>query len=195
MTSTTKGHEELLRVLGGYQAAFAGKVYSEENDDHDPLMEVFSITPSTKRENRQYWGRELGMCWQRLVTTACSAAAPERYKPGLRDGDDELCDLHLDTDAIDTKYRIGSGDSGTLKKFKTYGDSLEKRGLRPVMLILRDDNLPAAMTACRKGGWTVFSGEASFDYLHNTVGIDLKAWLRSHRGAFGVLRSGDPRRP
>ena len=31
-------------------------------------MEVFGITPEMKRENRQYWGRQLGMCWQRLVT-------------------------------------------------------------------------------------------------------------------------------
>lgn len=190
MSSSTKGHAELLGVLRSYQAAFAGKVYSEENDDHDPLMNVFSITPATKRENRQYWGRELGMCWQRLVTTACSASVPERYKPGLRDGDDELCDLILDTDAIDTKYRIGSGDSGTLKKFKTYGDSLKRRGLHPVMLILRNDNLPAAVAACKTGGWSVVSGDAAFDYLSGKVGIDLKTWLLGQQGAFGVVRSG-----
>jgi hypothetical protein len=190
MTPATKGHPELLEVLRTYQVAFKAKVYGEENDDHDALMDVFSINPATKRENRQYWGRELGMCWQRLVTTACSAAVRDRYSPGLRIGGDELCDLCLDTDAIDTKYRIGSGDSGTLKKFKTYGDSLMKRGLRPVMLILRDDNLPAAVTACKTGGWTVFSGDASFEYLQGKVGVDLKKWLLHHRSRFGVVREG-----
>ena len=48
----------------------------------------------------------------------------------MRQGADELCDLIAGKDAINTKYRIGSGDSGTLKKFKQYGRKLEGDGLR-----------------------------------------------------------------
>ena len=61
----------LESILSAYKEAFSQKVYSEENDDHDPLMDVYGITPELKRENRQYWGRELGMCWQRLVVEVC----------------------------------------------------------------------------------------------------------------------------
>ncbi|MBS0015621.1 MAG: hypothetical protein KFF72_04520 [Arthrospira sp. SH-MAG29] len=59
--------KSLQNILEQYQNSFIDKVYSEENDQHDPLMDVFSLSPELKRENRQYWGRELGMCWQLLV--------------------------------------------------------------------------------------------------------------------------------
>jgi hypothetical protein len=58
MTDTNR----LDAILRQYQSSFADKIYSEENDDHDVLMDVFSLLPVIKRENRQYWGRELGMC-------------------------------------------------------------------------------------------------------------------------------------
>ena len=61
----------LDEILSAYQKGFSEKVYSDENDDHDLLMDVYGITPLLKRENRQYWGRELGMCWQRLVVEVC----------------------------------------------------------------------------------------------------------------------------
>ncbi|MHB1423170.1 MAG: hypothetical protein ACYC3I_08250 [Gemmataceae bacterium] len=57
---------KLKDVLRAYRDSFSMKTYSEGNNDPDPLMEVFGITPDRKRENRQYWGRELGMCWQLL---------------------------------------------------------------------------------------------------------------------------------
>ena len=53
---------QLRDILGQYQESFITKEYSEENNDHDVLMDVFGITPDLKRENRQYWGRELGKC-------------------------------------------------------------------------------------------------------------------------------------
>ena len=62
-----KLHNALENILQQYQSSFEGKVYIEENNDHDILMDVFNITPNLKRENRQYWGRELGMCWQLLI--------------------------------------------------------------------------------------------------------------------------------
>ncbi len=86
-------------------------------------MDVFGISPIIKKENRQYWGRELGMCWQLLVTETCKAYCSS-FQPAFKVGSDEPCDLIVDGYAIDTKYRIGSGDSGTLKKFKLYGPLL-----------------------------------------------------------------------
>jgi hypothetical protein len=165
--------ENLLKViLRQYQSSFSDKIYGEENDDYDPLMRVFGITPSLKRENRQYWGRELGMCWQRLVTEVFKANCLD-YQPALKIADDQPCDCILGRDAIDTKYRIGSGDSGTLKKFKQYGKLLQERKLRPILLIVREDNLPAAIKACRVGGWKVLQGEESFDYILDRSGFDL----------------------
>jgi hypothetical protein len=159
-------------ILRQYQTSFNDKIYREENDDYDPLMNVFGITPSLKRENRQYWGRELGMCWQRLVTEVLRANCSD-YQPALKIEDDEPCDCIVGRDAIDTKYRIGSGDSGTLKKLKQYGKLLEERGLIPILLIVREDNLPAAIKACNVGGWTVLQGEHSFKYILDRSGFDL----------------------
>ena len=61
----------LNNKLSSYQKSFTNKVYSEENNEIDLLMKVFKISPELKRENRQYWGRELGMCWQLLITEIC----------------------------------------------------------------------------------------------------------------------------
>ncbi len=154
------------------------KTYSEENDAPDPLMDVFGITPDRKRENRQYWGRELGMCWQLLVTNVLSHHCKD-YAPAIRVGDDEPCDCCNGRDAIDTKYRIGSGDSGTLKKFKANGRLLQEKGYRPVLLIVRQDNLGAAMSACEAGGWVIIQGPDTFDYIRSASGFDLRAWLES----------------
>lgn len=167
---------QLKDVLRAYRDSFTNKTYSEENDDSDPLMEVFGLTPDRKRENRQYWGRELGMCWQLLVTKVLSYSSLE-YKPAIKIGSDEPCDCCVGRDAIDTKYRIGSGDSGTLKKFKGYGKLLRDRGYQPVLLIVREDNLTAAITACVNGGWTVLQGQSSFDYVERIAGFDLREWL------------------
>lgn len=53
----------LKNILSQYQNSFTQKRYSDENKDYDALMNIFSLTPEIKHENRQYWGRELGMCW------------------------------------------------------------------------------------------------------------------------------------
>ena len=174
-------------ILSQYQQSFTAKIYREENDDVDLLMEVFGITPEMKRENRQYWGRELGMCWQRLVTELCKQSCME-FGAALRFGDDEPCDLTVGKQAIDTKYRIGSGDSGTLKKFKAYASLLKNKGYEPVLLIVREDNLPAAITACRSGGWTVLIGNETFRFLKELTGFDLKRYLQTKASEYTVQR-------
>ena len=176
----------LNEILAGYQTSFIDKVYSNENNDYDLLMQAFGITPELKRENRQYWGRELGKCWENLIIQA-SLDHPT-FQPALRLGADEPCDLILDNYAIDAKYRVGSGDSGTLKKFKQYGPLLRERGYQPVFLFLRDDNLPAAMQACRQGGWDIYIGQESFDFIKSLTGFDLKEYLIRKAGAYPVNR-------
>lgn len=167
---------QLKNILSQYRESFSEKAYNDENNDHDPLMDVFGITPSLKRENRQYWGRDLGMCWQRLVCEIFRITRND-YKPAMKIGDDEPCDCSIGNDVIDTKYRIGSGDSGTLKKFKQYGKMFADQGFRPVLLIVREDNLPAAIGACNVGGWHVLTGDQTFQYILENSGFDLKSWL------------------
>lgn len=87
-----------------------------------------------------------------------------------------------------TEYRIGSGDSGTLKKFKSYGPLLRTYNYEPVFLILRQDNLPAAITACQVGTWKVYTGDASFDFIQTISGFDLKSFLTEKVGEFPVHR-------
>lgn len=172
----SKTEKQLRKILEQYQTSFSEKIYKDENDDFDVLMKVFDLTPELKRENRQYWGRELGMCWQRLVC-ALFELRSENYLPALRIEADEPCDCIVGKDAVDTKYRIGSGDSGTLKKFKQYGKLLREEGYNPLLLILREDNLPAAIKACESGDWTILTGKATFDYIEEKSSFDLYNWL------------------
>lgn len=176
----------LESILTRYQKSFISKVYSEENDDHDILMDVFGLSPQLKRENRQYWGRELGYCWQLLVIEALRQH--ENFAPALRVDADEPCDLIVGQYAIDTKYRIGSGDSGTLKKFKSYGPLLRDHGYEPVFLILREDNLPAAIQACNIGGWKVLTGRQSLSFVKELSGLDLELFLKERIQSFSVSR-------
>ncbi|GLS27655.1 hypothetical protein LU351_03315 [Marinibactrum halimedae] len=58
----------LDKVLRKYHLSFMQKVYSDENNDYDLLMDVFGITPQLKRENRQYWGER---AWEVLGVAYC----------------------------------------------------------------------------------------------------------------------------
>ncbi|MBI1926478.1 hypothetical protein HYR99_19820 [Candidatus Poribacteria bacterium] len=87
-----------------------------------------------------------------------------------------------------TKYRMGSGDSGTLKKFKQYGFKLQQFGFNPVLLILRNDNLPAAIAACKAGGWVVMSGDDTYEYIRRLTGFNLRTWLHSRKDRYVVKR-------
>jgi len=166
----------LSTIIKAYSEGFSLKTYGEESSESDLLMECFGITQELKKENKQYWGRELGMCWQLLVTKVFETNSTT-FQPALKIGLDEPADFIVGTEAVDTKYRVGSGDSGTLKKFKTYGGTIRNHGYEPVFLFLRTDNLPAAITACRAGGWTLYTGETSFQFINSRTGFDLKQYL------------------
>jgi hypothetical protein len=178
---------ELRAVLDAYKQSFISKEFGGENDDHDLLMDVFAITPELKRGNRQYWGRELGMCWQLLVSRLFEIKTND-WQAGYRDGKDELCDLRSGLDAIDTKYRIGSGDAGTLKKFRSYSKRLKEAGYNPILLILREDNLPAAISQCKEGGWDLKCGDEAFAYIKAKTGVSFDAWLLAQESDFHVDR-------
>lgn len=186
MADTTLG-AQLSEIIMRYQKSFVGKSYNDESQDHDVLMDVFGLTPEIKRENRQYWGRELGMCWQ-LIVACVFENLQEDYGPALRIGGDEPCDFTFGRFAVDTKYRIGSGDSGTLKKFRSYGRLLREQGYDPVFLILRKDNLPAAITACHAGTWEILTDSASFQFIETHTGFDLYQFLSQTEGGFPVAR-------
>jgi hypothetical protein len=178
---------QLRSIFSQYKESFTDKTYNDENNDSDVLMEIFGITPELKRENRQYWGRELGMCWQLLISKLAESKCAD-FQPALKMDADEPTDLFIGNDAIDTKYRIGSGDSGTLKKFKKYGALLKEQGYRPVLLILRKDNLPAAITACKVGGWEILTADETFRYLKEKTGFDFLEFLKKLKGEFDVKR-------
>lgn len=180
-------NNSLERILEQYRNSFANKAFVEESSEEDDLMLVFGLTQDIKAENRQYWGRELGMCWQRLVTELCRQFCDDFSGP-IREGKDEICDLVVGQDAIDTKYRIGSGDSGTLKKFRDYGRKLRVVNFRPVLLILRNDSLPQALSACLTGGWVINAGNDAYQYIYDLTQFDLQAWLQQRRNRFAVAR-------
>jgi hypothetical protein len=163
------------------------KIYTKENNEHDLLMDVFGISPELKRENRQYWGRELGMCWQLLIVELCRQTRND-FGGAIRIGSDEPCDLTIGNIAIDTKYRIGSGDSGTLKKFKANGLLLRSRGYAPILLVLRTDNLQTAIGACKAGGWEVITGEEAFSFIRDLTKFDIRTFLVQKAGEFAVRK-------
>ncbi len=175
---------KITKILNDYSKSFKEKTYSDENDKCDVLMDIFGITPNMKRENRQYWGRELGMCWQKIIVELCKTKC-EGYGDALKFGRDEPCDLIVGKYAIDTKYRIGSGDSGTLRKFRENAALLRSKNYTPVLLILRNDNLPAAITACSKK-WVVKTGKDSFDFIKEITKVDFCQYLQSKRGNFNI---------
>lgn len=187
MPSLNQVDKELDEILRQYKNAFGEKLYTEENDELDLLMTVFGITPEVKRENRQYWGRELGMCWQRIVVKLFEHYGKD-FKPALRFGADEPCDLVVGSLAIDTKYRIGSGDSGTLKKFRNYAALLREKGYTPVLLIVRPDNLAAAITACRAGGWDIYTADSTYSFIQEHTAFDIKGFLQDRALSYKVVR-------
>ncbi len=176
-----------LDLLGRYRESFCAKlaeVPACEVPEEDLLMQVFGITSEMKMAERQYWGRELGMCWERLVHA--HARCHPAYEPPFRDDGDAPCDFIVGGCAVDTKYRFGSGDSGTQKKLRDYAGRLQAAGFTPVMLVLREDNLPGALESLARAGWDVRRGEAAFEWIRTNLNVDVQAELRAQRGAFRI---------
>lgn len=53
----------LSKILKQYGDSFSTKIFGDESSEIDDLMQVYGLTQEIKMENKQYWGRELGMCW------------------------------------------------------------------------------------------------------------------------------------
>ena len=151
------------QILNQYRIKFRDKIHTPPAHTTDILLDYFGITYEQINQNKQYWNRELGMCWQRIIIESVKNRLD--YQPAFRIDRKEPCDLIIGKDAIDTKYRIGSGDSGTIKKLKDYAQIISDRGYRPVLLILREDNLKSTISACAKGGWYIMTGRESIEYI------------------------------
>lgn len=173
---SSKIENKLIKTLEKYFQNFEDKIYQDNFDDTDVLMNAFGITQELKSENKQYWGRELGKCWENILRDLFEITCSD-FEPPKRFGNDEPADFFCGQDAIDTKYRVGSGDSGTLKKFEYYGKLLQEKNYRPVFLFLRKDNLLSALSKMKAGGWTIYTGEETFDYIKEKTNFDLKQWL------------------
>jgi hypothetical protein len=182
-------NDSLENILNQYQKSFSQKIFSEETSKTDDLMKVFGLTQKIKSENSQYWGRELGKCWELLVKELCKQKCPE-YQSGIYDNRKELCDLIVNKDAIDTKYRIGSGDSGTLNKFESNAKRLIELKYTPILLILRDDSLTQALTKCKNGGWIIKSDREAFVYIKEITNFDLQNWLQQRENIFNLYENG-----
>lgn len=179
--------EQISDILHRYRNSFSSKTYNEENTESDILMELFGITSEIKMENRQYWGRELGLCWEKIITEVITSHRDDYLVPEKL-GKQEIFDTGFGEYAIDTKYRIGSGDSGTLKKFRSYAEQIKELGKTPVLLILRTDNLKTAIRSCETAGWIVITGEESMNFIQTQTGFNLKEYLLSNKGQFHIDR-------
>lgn len=169
---------DLLPILNLYKNKFNEKQHIIVESKTDLLMDCLGITPYQKLENKQYWGRELGMCWQRIIIQICKDHCID-FNKSIKIGNDEPCDLIIKNFAIDTKYRLGSGDSGTHKKFKKYAAILKDLGYEPVILILRDDNLKGALHSCKQGGWNILTGQNSLDFIKLQTGFDIEHYMKN----------------
>lgn len=54
---------------------------------------------------------------------------------------------------------------------------LKSVGLAPIMLILREDNLPQAVARMKSAGWNVLTAVRSFEFIRQHGDFDLEAWL------------------
>ena len=171
----------LETILTKYNESFSTKAFNEQSSEEDALMRVFGLTQEMKNTNRQYWGRELGACWERLVKELCRLTCDRFQEPH-----NTSYDLAIANDAIDTKYRLGSGDAKTLRGFKQNAQILIDEGFNPIILILRTDNLPQAINACRTGGWQVKLGDEVYQYLYEMTQFDLQKWLQEKSNRFSL---------
>lgn len=174
---------EVNETIESYHESFSSKVFKKHESDDDILMQLFGLDYMKKKENMQYWGRELGLLWEIIITKIAESHLDYKPKP-LWDGQSP-CDFFIGDLAIDPKYRIGSGDSGTLKGWAKDADMLKERGYKPIILILREDNLPAAISRI-SGHWDVKVGKESLNFIKNTLNFDLEKYLISLKNNYDI---------
>jgi len=172
-------HPSLESILAQYRDSFNAKQFVPAPDSTDVLMAAFGITPELKKSAIQFWSRELGMCWEHLVSDLFSSVP--QFGPAIKTEFGEPCDFTSAERAIDTKYRLGSGDSGTLRKLASNAHWLKSIGYIPTMLILREDSLHGAIAHMSKAGWEVLQGEDAFNFISAQSGRDLLEILRATR--------------
>ena len=179
--------EHIKDILLDYQVRFSNKIYSQDNNDYDLLMDAFGISPKLKLENMQYWGRELGACLEKVMKTRMSKSKhyenPIKEKSGR-----EPYDFQFRDRAIDVKYRIGSGDAGTIKKWTENAKDIIELGLQPTLLILREDSLESTVSACRRAGWDIYAGEEFYNFSKNRLDFNLKKYLKSIKAEYQIKR-------
>ena len=180
---------KVVDILSKYKSRFNSKEFDPDSPSSDILMNFFDITYGIKMQNMQYWNRELGTVWELITRELFAFNNPSFRLPESGEfGTDRPVDYFIGDLAIDAKYRIGSGDSGTLKKFKSYGKMLEERGYNPVFLILRNDNLREAINAAINGGWQIISDEYAFSFIMNNSGINIVQYLADLKAKYDSLR-------
>ncbi|MNU30449.1 hypothetical protein D3C71_189490 [compost metagenome] len=170
--------ESLDRILVDYRDRFRKKKFTVKPERDDLLMRVFKITPEIKKRNMQYWSRHLGFAWEKLLKAALSEADKTAVFP-LPGDKQKPCDMIAGEMAIDAKYRIGSGDSGTLQKLQKNGRILHELGYKPVLLIFRDDSLASSLAAARGGGWTIYEDKHALVHAETLFNFDMSAYLKS----------------
>jgi hypothetical protein len=180
---TIPAEQQLRQILLSYQTSFSSQQTTADTRDPDILMKLFGVTSDTQKENRQFWGRHLGVCWEKLVTTLFKSTVPN-VQGGYRQGRKTLCDLIAGTNAIDTKYRIATSQPAVRAELQRHGGILQAAGYNPVLLVLREDNLRDATQQCEKGGWRIYAGAAAFEFINAETGTDLYQWLTSLDGQF-----------
>jgi hypothetical protein len=189
----TAGFElKLESICQDFSQRSSSKEYPPHNDDHDPLMDMYSMTPELKRENPQYWGSQLGANWQRLVAATFYFFRRPDYGPPIQYERTEPFDFRFGKIVVDTKYRVGSHDSGTLNKFRLNGIFLNGEGFHPVALILRHDTHRGAITQLLSGGWEVFVADEAFDYIREQTSFDLETFLQQRAHKFAIDRISNP---
>jgi hypothetical protein len=174
--------DRLGEILDAQRRSFEAKVHRPRERGSDLLMEAFGISPVQLQSHSQYWSRQLGMCFERLVRAACEHRSECRLP--LRTGGREPWDLEFGQEAWELKYRLGSGDAGTLSRLADNAGLARERGLAPVLLILRSDSLRAATARAAAGGWEVVCGERALAHVRRRSGFDLHAWLAEQAGRF-----------
>ena len=98
-------NNNLKDIFDKYKDSFSKKKISTINTEDDLIMKAFGKKQADVDINKQYWNREFGKYFEYTVVKVFELTHDE-FKPGLRLGADEVCDLIIGDIAIDVKYRV-----------------------------------------------------------------------------------------